>query len=75
MPFPLPVSLPEPISDFSVQNEGTIYLLQPLTSAAQVWIDENLSPDRLTVCDAVVIEHRYICDIIDGIRQAGLGVL
>ena len=70
---PLSVSV-RGLDTFSVQNEGTIYLLQPLTRAAQEWIDENLFPDRLTFGDAVVIEHRYVCDILDGIRLAGLEV-
>jgi hypothetical protein len=60
--------------DFTVQNEGTIYLLRPNTPAAQSWIAENLPPDRMTFGDAIAVEHRYICDIIDGIRAAGLEV-
>lgn len=60
--------------DFSVQNECTIFLLRPLSQAAQTWIDENLSPDRTTFGDAVAVEHRYIADIIDGIRADGLEV-
>jgi hypothetical protein len=75
MPFPISVSLSEPTSDFSVQNEGTIFLLHPLTCAAKDWIHQNLSPDRLTFGEAVVVEHRFICDILNGICMAGLEAL
>ena len=61
--------------DFSVQSEGTIFLLCPLTNAAQQWIDENLSPDHMTFGDAVAVEHRYIADIVRDIREHGLEVL
>lgn len=60
--------------DFSVQNEGTIYLLRPLTPAAQSWIDENIQRDCIKFGDAVAVEHRFILSIIDGIRASGLEV-
>jgi hypothetical protein len=37
--------------DFTVQNEGTIYLLHPHTPAAKEWIEDNLNGD---------IGHRYV---------------
>jgi len=60
--------------DFEIQNEGTIYLLHPNTQAAQEWVEENLPADVQRFGGAVVVEHRYICDIIDGIRRDGLEV-
>ena len=54
--------------DFTVQNEGSIFLLRPHTQAAQDWISEHIPPDAQRFGNAVVIEHRYICDIVDGIR-------
>ena len=62
------------VSDFSVQNEGTIFLLIPHTPSAQRGINENLPSERVTLGNAVAVEHRYICDIIDGIRADGLEV-
>jgi hypothetical protein len=67
-------STPDNTPDFTVQNEGTIYLLHPLTPAAQSWIDEHLSSDCLTFGDAVAVEHRFIADIVEGIRRDGLEV-
>jgi hypothetical protein len=60
--------------DFTVQNEGTIFLLQPLTVAAREWINDNLPEQRLVYGTAVVVEHRYIQDIVQGIINDGLVV-
>jgi hypothetical protein len=65
---------PHRIEDFFVQNEGSIFLLRPLTYAAQEWIRDNISPDRMMFGDAVVVEHRFILDLIDGILADGLEV-
>jgi hypothetical protein len=63
-------SSPQP--DFFVENHGTIFLLQPLTPAANSWIEENLREDRLTFGGAVVVEHGYIADIVRGVQNDGL---
>jgi hypothetical protein len=60
--------------DFLVENQGTIFLLQPLTPSANSWIEENLPEDRTTFGSAVVVEHRYISDIVAGIQNDGLAV-
>ena len=62
-------------TDFAVANHGTIVLLQPLTRAANDWIAANLPADRLHYAGAVVIEPRYLADIVGGIRADGLEVL
>ena len=46
--------------DFTVENHGSIFLLQPLTSAAQTWVDENIPEDAQYFGTAVAVEHRYI---------------
>lgn len=65
---------PERVLDFTVQNEGTIFLLQPLTVAAREWVNDNLPEQRLVYGTAVVVEHRYIFDIVVGIKRDGLEV-
>jgi hypothetical protein len=60
--------------DFLVENRGSIFLLQPLTPAAESWIEEFLPEDRMSFGSAVAVEHRYICDIVEGIRNDGLAV-
>jgi hypothetical protein len=63
-----------PTVDFHVENHGTIFLLQPLTPAANSWVDEHLPEDRLTFGGATVVEHRYIADIVRGIVNDGLAL-
>jgi hypothetical protein len=61
--------------DFSVANHGSILILHALTDAARGWVDEHISDDALTWGkNGTVIERRYIVDILEGIRAAGLEV-
>ena len=61
-------------SDFVVENHGTIFLLQPLTPAANSWIEENLPEDAQRLGAAVAVEHRFITDIVRGAIADGLEV-
>jgi hypothetical protein len=61
-------------SDFMCENHGSIFLLRPISPAAFLWIHENLPPDRQMFGNAVVVEHRCIWAILDGIQEAGLVV-
>ena len=66
-------SSPQP--DFVVENHGSIFLLQPVSPAGNDWVKENLPEDRLTFGGAVVVEHRYIADIVRGAMADGMEVL
>ena len=61
-------------ADFSVQNEGTIFLLIPHTDSAKAWIEEHILEDAQRFGGSVVVEHRYILDIVNGIKNDGLEV-
>ena len=60
--------------DFALQNEGTIYLLSPHIPAARSWVEENIGQDDgyQPFWPTIVVEHRYIAQILDGIRLDGL---
>jgi hypothetical protein len=60
--------------DFTVQNHGSIFLLQSLTPAAQTWVDEFRPKDAQYFGTAVAVEHRYILSIVDGIQGDALEV-
>lgn len=60
--------------DFWVQNHGSLFLLIPQTDAANQWVDDNLPEDVTRFGRGIVVEHRYISDIVDGIRGDGLEV-
>jgi hypothetical protein len=62
------------MSDFLLQDEGTIAVLFPLTPAAEDWVAENLPAAALTWGDGTVIEHRFVAPIVRGILDDGLEV-
>ena len=66
--------MPRAKVDFQVVNHGALYLLIPNTVRAEQWVQDNLPQDHTKYDDASVIEHRYIGDIIDGIRADDLEI-
>ena len=65
-----------PTSDFELQNHGSIFLLIPQSISARVWIDDHIGRDNgyQPHYPTVVVENRYVADIVDGIRNDGLAV-
>jgi hypothetical protein len=61
-------------TDFVCENHSSVFLLRPISPAAFDWIEEHLPSDRLTFGNAVVIEHRYVWAILEGIQSDGLVV-
>ena len=60
--------------DISVVDYGSICLLFPLSNAARAWVEENLPEDRQYFGPGIVVEPRYIDNIVEGARQDGLRV-
>jgi hypothetical protein len=62
--------------DFLVENHGSIFLLRPQNESAIAWVDEHIGPDNgyQPQYPTVLIEHRYIADIVQGIQSDGLAV-
>jgi hypothetical protein len=60
--------------DLKVQNEGSLFLLQPYTREGRDWINENVSDEAMFYGTALVVEHRYIEDIVEGAISEGLEV-
>jgi len=62
--------------DFLVENQFSILLLRPLTPAARSWLEENIGSKNglQPYWPTVVIEPRYIKDVLMGIPAAGLTV-
>ena len=61
-------------TDFLLQDEGTIAVLFPLTTAAEAWVEEHLAADAIYWTSGVVIEHRFVAPIVAGILDDGLEV-
>ena len=65
-----------PTCDFEVQNHDSIFLLIPQTDSARNWVDDHIGKDNgyQPHYPTVVVEHRYIADIVAGIQGDGLAV-
>lgn len=65
-----------PKTDFTVQNEGSIILLHPDTEPAIRWVEDNIGQANgyQPYWPTVVIEPRYVRDIIEGIQAEGLTI-
>jgi hypothetical protein len=61
-------------NDFEVENHVSIFLLRPLTKAAQVWCDEHLPQDAQKWANAYVVEHRFIGDVVEGLQADGYSI-
>lgn len=59
-------------TDFHIEDHGTVVLLRPVTEEAEAWIVEHISHETARFGNAVVVEHRYIVDIVRGIIKDGL---
>lgn len=63
--------------DVRIQNEGSIFVAHLESQAAREWVAENVANDDETQWwgkDGLVVEHRYIGDLTEGMRAAGLAV-
>ena len=62
--------------DFLVENHGSIFLLRPQNENAIAWVKDHIGSDNgyQPYYPTVVIEHRYVSDIVAGIQNDGLAV-
>jgi hypothetical protein len=61
-------------TDLLVHGHGSIYLLRPTSRRGRRWIDARITADRTEWAGAIVVEHRYIGDIVRGAVDDGLAV-
>ncbi|MGH7391536.1 MAG: hypothetical protein ACREM3_19055 [Candidatus Rokuibacteriota bacterium] len=64
------------MADIHVENHGAIYLLRPQTPAGREWLEENCdrSGYQPFTGGTLLCEPRYVDDVVQGARQAGLEV-
>lgn len=60
--------------DIKAVNHGSLWLLFGETGAGEVWLKDNIDPEALTFGTGIVVEPRYVEDIIEGARESGLEV-
>jgi hypothetical protein len=68
---------PTDVSDFSIRDGGSVVLLYPLNNSALDWVENNIRENngfQPYYPQAIVIERRYLADIISGIFADGLSI-
>lgn len=60
--------------DVRIENHGSLYLLRPISVGAKEWIEDNIPTDAQWFGGALVVEPRYVSDILVGLRSDGLVV-
>ena len=63
-----------PTPDFNLSNEGSLFLLAALTPEADDWCEAHLPSDRLLYAGCVVIEPRFVENIVEGIHADELTI-
>ncbi len=62
-------------TDLTVANHGSICILTPVSDAGREWVAEHIPGDAMTWGpEGIVVEPRYIDDIVNGARDSGLEV-
>ncbi len=61
-------------ADVTIQNEGSICLAHLNTDAAREWVSENVSDESQYFGQALVVEPRYLDNLIAGMCESGLTV-
>jgi hypothetical protein len=60
-----------------LENQGSIFLIKPVTTSAVSWVEEHIGQDNgfQPYFPTIVVEPRYISDIVEGIQNDGWVVL
>jgi hypothetical protein len=58
--------------DLLFENNLSIFLIRPVSSAGQSWLDYNISAEAQTFGSAIVCEPRYVEAILRGATSDGL---
>ena len=59
-----------------VENHGSIFLLRPTSRSGREWLDKNIGEQNgfQPYWPTVVVEPRYVVDIVNGMQADDLGV-
>ena len=58
--------------DIQVENHFSLFLIRPLSDRARAWIQRFVQPDALYFGSALVVEPRFVGDLIEGMVTSGL---
>jgi hypothetical protein len=66
-------SHPESVTpDIQVENHLSLFLIRPLSERARAWIAGNVQTEAQYFGSALVVEPRYVADLLEGMVAAGL---
>lgn len=60
--------------DFTVSFDGSIGLVYPQTRRARDFLEGRIAPDAQWFGRGLVVEHRYLADLVDALRAEGYEV-
>ena len=60
------------MADVTVNDQGSIVVLVPMNEAATDWFVENLPENAPMWGLGYAVERRYVLDILEGLKDAGL---
>lgn len=63
-----------PSVDVHVRNCGTIALFTPLTPPAKEWVKNSVQDDATWFGASLVVEHRYVFDLLHGMQDEGFQI-
>ena len=59
-------------ADFSATRNGMLVSVEPLSDKARDWLDDNVSSESVWLRGALLVELRFIDDLLAGMQAAGL---
>ena len=62
------------MNDLIVRNHGSIFILVAVTPAGEEWIGDHIPEDAMRFGGGIVVEHRFISNIVNGAVEDGLTV-
>jgi hypothetical protein len=63
------------MSDFSISDQGSIFLIRPLNEAARQWLQENVvSEPWQWVQGALCVETRFACYLVVELEEGGFEI-
>jgi hypothetical protein len=60
--------------DFDLTICGLVYILTPISNAAQDWVIDHIQTEPMNEGDSVIIDEQFIARVINSIQREGMSV-
>lgn len=60
--------------DVIVESHGSVVLVRPQSDEAREWIEEHVDPLAQWFGSALVVEPRYLIQLLEGMAEGGLSI-